>query len=247
MGARNGVMAVTMVEAGMTGVPDVLDGTHNLFVALSTKPDPEAMVAGLGSLFYVAESAIKTFSVGYPNQSALDALLQLRKQYGLTPANVQSILVKLPTDAIGIVGNSAMADVNCQHLVALALLKGAVSFNDSHDASLMKDPGRAGHPQERAAGGRRRADGSGGAARRHRAGDSWPTAARVEHHTRFPPGTKENPLSTEAVNAKTRDLMAPVLGAAKTERLIGQINEPGETRRHPAAAGQHHDLTPGRA
>jgi 2-methylcitrate dehydratase PrpD len=46
----------------------------------------------------------------------------------------------------------------------------------------------------------------------------------VEHHTRFPPGTKENPLSTEAVNAKTRDLMAPVLGAAKTERLIAQIN-----------------------
>jgi 2-methylcitrate dehydratase PrpD len=223
MGARNGVMAVTMVEAGMTGVPDVLDGTHNLFIALSTKPNPEAMVAGLGGLFYVGESAIKTFSVGYPNQSALDALLQLRKQYGLTAANVKSILVKLPTDAIGIVGSSAMADVNCQHLVALALLKGAVSFNDSHDASLMKDPAVLAI--------RRNVQLAGDAALMDPAAPrgaivqvTLADGRTVEHHTRFPPGTKENPLSTEAVNAKTRDLMAPVLGAAKTDRLIGQIN-----------------------
>jgi MmgE/PrpD C-terminal domain len=64
----------------------------------------------------------------------------LRKQYGLTPTNVRSILVKLPTDAMGIVGESAMPDVNCQHLIALALVKGAVSFADSHDAALMHDP-----------------------------------------------------------------------------------------------------------
>jgi len=30
--------------------------------------------------------------------------------------------------------------------------------------------------------------------------------------------------SSEAVNAKARDLMAPVLGADKTDRLIAQIN-----------------------
>ena len=46
MGARNGVMAVSMVQAGLTGVDDVLDGTHNKFIAtLSTKPQPEEMVA----------------------------------------------------------------------------------------------------------------------------------------------------------------------------------------------------------
>ncbi len=223
MGARNGVMAVTMVEAGMTGISDVLDGTHNLLIALSTQPQPAAMVDGLGSLFYVTESAIKTFSVGYPNQSALDALLALRKQYSLTPANVQSILVKLPTDAIGIVGNSAMADVSCQHLVSLALLKGAVSFNDSHDASLMKDP------QVLAI--RQKVQLTGDAALMDPAAPrgavvevTMTDGRKVEHHTRFPPGTKENPLSTEAVNAKVRDLMVPVLGTAKSDKLIAQLN-----------------------
>jgi hypothetical protein len=47
----------------------------------------------------------------------------------------------------------------------------------------------------------------------------------VSHFTKFPPGTKENPLSVEAVNAKARDLIAPVLGAEKTERLIERINK----------------------
>ena len=90
----------------------MLDGTHNLFIALSTEPKPEEMLAGLGSRFYVTETAIKTFSVGYPIQSPLDALLALRKEYGLTPDNVSSILVKLPTDAIGIVGDER--DARCQ-------------------------------------------------------------------------------------------------------------------------------------
>jgi 2-methylcitrate dehydratase PrpD len=47
---------------------------------------------------------------------------------------------------------------------------------------------------------------------------------KVEHLTKFPPGTKENPLSTEAVSAKTRDLIAPVLGSERADKLIEQIN-----------------------
>jgi 2-methylcitrate dehydratase PrpD len=223
MGARNGVTAVSMAEAGLTGVDDVLDGTHNLFIALSTDPKPEEMVAGLGSRFWVTETAIKTFSVGYPIQSPLDALLTLRKQHGLGPDNVRSILVKLPTDAMGIVGESAMPDVNAQHLVAVALVKGAVSFHDSHDVALMQDPQiQAQRAKVSLAGDKALMDPA--APRGAVVEVTLADGRKVEHHTRFPPGTKENPLATEAVNAKTRDLMAPVLGAEKTERLIEQIN-----------------------
>ena len=223
MGARNGVTAAGMVQAGLTGVEDVLDGRNNMFIALSSNPKPEAMLEGLGSRFYVTETAIKTFSVGYPIQSPLDALLTLRKQYGLTPDNVQHITVKVPADALHIVDNSAMPDVDCQHLVALALVKGAVSFTDSHDRALMQDPTIL----------RQRAKieliGDPGlvdpAAPRGGIVDVTMTDGKtVEHHTRFPPGTKENPLTTEAVNAKVRDLITPVLGASKADRLIERIN-----------------------
>lgn len=222
MGARNGATAVDMVQAGLTGVWDVLDGTHNLFIALSTRPQPEEMVKDLGTRYWVTETAIKTFSVGYPIQSPLDAFLTLRREHGLTPQNVRSIRVRVPSDAEGIVGDSAMPDVNCAHMVAVALVKGAVSFVDSHDAALMRDP----------------------ALMRERAkvtvepdaqlmDPAAPRGAVVEvvtidgqrfsHFTKYPPGTKENPLSAEQVAAKARDLMTPVLGREKTERLIERV------------------------
>jgi 2-methylcitrate dehydratase PrpD len=46
----------------------------------------------------------------------------------------------------------------------------------------------------------------------------------VSHFTRHAPGTRENPMDTEAVNAKARNLMAPVLGGEKTEALISSVN-----------------------
>jgi 2-methylcitrate dehydratase PrpD len=223
MGARNGVMAATMVEAGLTGVADVLDGTHNLFIALSTQPKPEEMVKDLGSHFYVTETAIKTFSVGYPNQSPLDALLKLRKENNLTPDNVQSILVKLPTDAIGIVSGSAMPDVDCQHLVALALVKGAVSFVDSHDQALMKDKTiLAQRAKVQVVAEQSLMDPA--APRGAIVEVTMTDGKKVDHFTKYPPGTKENPLSTEQVSAKTRDLMAPVIGRDKANKLIDQVN-----------------------
>jgi 2-methylcitrate dehydratase PrpD len=223
MVARNGVTAVGMVQAGLTGVDDVLDGTHNLFIALSTDPKPEQMLAGLGTRFYVTETAIKTYSVGYPIQSPLDALLTLRKQYALTPGNVRSIVVRLPTDAIGIVGESAMPDVNCRHLVAMALVKGTVSFVDSHDPALMHDPElMAQSAKVTVTPDQTLMD---PAAPRGAIVEVTMTDGRkVDHFTRFPPGTPQNPLTTDAVSAKARDLMAPVLGPEKSERLIAGIN-----------------------
>ena len=46
----------------------------------------------------------------------------------------------------------------------------------------------------------------------------------VSHFTRHAPGTKENPMDTESVNEKARLLMAPVLGAERTEEVIRRVN-----------------------
>src|SRR5262249_48498822 len=122
MGARNGVTAAIMVQLGFSGVWDVLDGEHNALIALSTDPQPEEMVAGLGSRFFVTETAIKPFSVGYPIQAPLDAFLNLRREHGLGVDNVERIVVKLPEDGGRIVNDRSMPDVHCQHIIALALL-----------------------------------------------------------------------------------------------------------------------------
>jgi 2-methylcitrate dehydratase PrpD len=59
----------------------------------------------------------------------------------------------------------------------------------------------------------------------------------LQHFTKFPPGTKENPVSTEALNAKVRDLIAPVLGPVRAAKLIEQVNNLEDVR-------DVHDLRP---
>nr|TFG53971.1 MAG: MmgE/PrpD family protein [Hyphomicrobiales bacterium] len=223
MGARNGVSAVTMVQAGFTGILDVLDGRHNMFLALSTESKPEEMVADLGRVFYVTETAIKTFSVGYPIQSALDGLLTLRREHNLTADNVRHILLRLPTDGANIVDNSAMADVNLQHLISLALLKGNVTFIDSHNQALMEDPVL----QEIRSRVALIADDSlvvPEAPRSAFVEITLNNGSKVSKFTPHAPGTKERPLDSAGVSAKVRDLMTPVLGMQKTEALIARVN-----------------------
>jgi 2-methylcitrate dehydratase PrpD len=223
MGARNGVTAAIMVQMGFTGVHDVLDGEHNALIALSANPAPEEMVAGLGTRFIVTETAIKPYSVGYPIQAPLDAFLTLRRQHGLTPEKVDRIVVRLPEDGARIVNDRAMPDVNCQHVISMALVDGDVSFDDSHSYARMKDPAVLAVKQ-----------------RVELVADATlmdPAAPRsglvevtlrdgrsVRHFTPHAPGTKENPMDTEAVSAKARRLMQPVLGDARTEMVIERVN-----------------------
>ena len=223
MGARNGVTAAIMVQTGFTGVWDALDGEHNALEALSTEPRPEEMVTGLGSRFIVTETAIKPFSVGYPIQAPLDAFLRLRREHGLTVNNVERIIVRLPEDGARIVNNRSMPDVNCQHIIAVALVDGTVSFSDSHSYERMADPQvRAVKERVQLVADRALMDPA--APRSGFVEVTLRDGRTVSHFTRHAPGTKENPLDTEGVNAKARLLMAPVLGAEPTEEIIRRVN-----------------------
>jgi len=147
-------------------------------------------------------------SVGYPIQAPLDAFLTLHREHGLNVDTVKSIVVRLPEDGARVVNDRSMPDVNCQHIIAVALVKGRVSFEDSHSYEQMKDP------EIRAAKDRVQLIPDPGLM-----DPAAPRSGRVEVT-----GTKENPLDTESVNAKARLLMEPVLGASKTEEVIRQVN-----------------------
>ena len=223
MGARNGVTAALMVQSGFTGVDEVLDGEHNMIDALSMEPRPEQMIAGLGSRFFVTETAIKTFSVGYPIQAPLDALLTLRRQHGLTADNVTRIVARLPEDGARIVNDSAMPDVNCQYILAVGLIDGALSFTDSHSHERMKDP-RVLAVKQRIELVADRALMDPDAPRSGRVEVTLRDGRQVSHFTRFAPGTRENPLDAEGVNAKVRDLMVPVVGVRRADEIIRSVH-----------------------
>jgi len=187
------------------------------------------LVAGLGSRYFIAETAIKTFSVGYPIQSALDAFFTLRRENGLRVDNVQRIVVRLPEDGAHIVDNSAMPDVNCEYIIAVALMDGSLSFSASHSRERMSDPQvQAVKERVHLVSDRKLVDPA--APRSGLLEVTLMDGRTVSHFTKFPPGTKENPLSTDGVNAKVRDLMSPVLGADRAEQLIERVDALEEVR-----------------
>jgi 2-methylcitrate dehydratase PrpD len=229
MGARNGVTAALMVQLGFTGVSDVLDGEHNALQALSVDPKPEEMVAALGSRFFVTETAIKPYSVGYPIQAPLDAFLTLVREHALNESNVESIVVRLPEDGARVVNNRSMPDICCQHIIALALVDGGVSFEDSHSYERMADP-KVRSVRDRVALIADRALMDPAAPRSGRVEVKLRDGRTVSRFTRHAPGTKENPMDTDSVNHKARLLMAPVLGDVRTKEVIRRVNALEELR-----------------
>jgi len=223
MGARNGVTAAIMAQMGFSGVWDVFDCEHNVLQALSAANSPEEMVAELGSRYFVTETAIKPFSTGYPIQAPLDAFLRLYREHGLSIANVERIMVSVPQESFAIVNDTPMPERNCQHIISLALVKGAVSFDDSHSYAQMKDPKvLEAKSRVKLVADAKLTDPA--APRSGRVDVTLRDGRTVSHFTPHAPGTKENPMTTEAVNAKARDLMEPVLGTKPAEELIRRVN-----------------------
>jgi hypothetical protein len=137
--------------------------------------------------------------------------------------NVERIVVRLPEDGARVVDNRSMPDVNCQHMMAVALVDGTVSFSASHSYERMSDPQvRAVKERVQLIADRGLMDPA--APRSGLVEVTLRDGRTVSHFTRHAPGTKENPLDTDGVNAKALGLMAPVLGAARTAALIQRVN-----------------------
>jgi len=222
MGARNGVAAATMVAAGFTAVDDPFSGTHNLFTALAATAAPEELVAGLGSRFEITRASIKKWCVGSPIQAALDALALLIAAHRLRADDVRRVIVDMPDDRLPIVDNRTIPDICLQHLLALTLLDGTLTFASAHDHARMADPAvlavrsritavpstelTAAVPARQAIVAIETMDGR-----------------ALRHRTIAVRGTPENPMDAGEVEAKARDLMAPVIGAERAERLIAAV------------------------
>ncbi|MEX2563217.1 MAG: MmgE/PrpD family protein, partial [Nitriliruptoraceae bacterium] len=140
MPASNGVLAASMVAAGFTGVDDPLDGTGNLLDILSENPDRSQLSADLGERYEIMGANIKKWPVGSPIQAALDSTLELITEHGIGPDDVEAVTVRLPSIESGVVDNRSMPDIWLQHMVALMLVDGGVTFASSQDYGRIEDP-----------------------------------------------------------------------------------------------------------
>lgn len=222
MTARSGVTSALLVQAGWTGVDDILSGKDNFFAAYNPHADPAGLIDKLGERYEVTRTNIKKWPVGSPIQAALDAIVALRRQHPFDSAQVQHVSVRLATDEAAIVNNREIPDICLQHMIAVMLLDKTVTFASAHDNGRMKD---ATTLRERAKvqlipdAELERVMPLRVAIVDVALADGTHLTQRVDNVR----GTPENPMTRDEVIAKASDLITPVLGSAKCSSLIDKI------------------------
>jgi 2-methylcitrate dehydratase PrpD len=222
MPARNGVAAATMVAHGFTGVEDVFSGERGFFVAYGRKPDPSELTRGLGAVYEIMNTNIKRWSVGSPIQAPLDSLDELIREHHIQPEDVDKLVVRVARQGANTVDNRDMPDICMQHICAVMLVDGKVSFESSHNKARMRDP-KVLALRKRI---ELRGDDALSAVMPSRQGIVEITlrdGRKLKHHTKTVRGTAENPMSRTEVDEKSHDLMAPILGGVRARRLCDAI------------------------
>jgi 2-methylcitrate dehydratase PrpD len=215
MPARNAIEAVEMVAAGFTGVNDVFTGAQNFFIAFGQEPRPELLVDALGKRYEILQTTIKKWTVGSPAQSVLDAVQILVKENDVSQLGILEVVIRMAPLELDTVNDRAMPDISLQHLVALLLLDGDLTFDSSHDDRRMRDPAAVAIKQKI----KLVPDPSREPRRAHVT--MTMCDGRVLSHQAGPVrGSPENPMTNEEVTHKALGLMAPVLGATRARELI---------------------------
>ena len=114
-----------------------------------------------------------------------------------------------------------MASINIQHLMAMMLIDGEITFASAHDNGRVGDPVVLGLKKRIALA---------GSAELSRAKTTQAvveiimrSGERFRYHTRAVRGSATNPMKRDEVALKSRDLLVPILGFRRTEALIDTI------------------------
>jgi 2-methylcitrate dehydratase PrpD len=222
MPARSGVTSALLVQAGGTGVEDILSGADNFLDGFRPMNPPETLIDGLGTRYEVMRTDIKKWTVGSPIQAPLDALYNLHQKNKIDPDQVQKIVVRLAPHEASVVDNREIPDINLQYMMAVMLMDKTASFKAAHDEARMRD---AATLRQRAKVSIMGDDELEKLLPRRAAivevtlNDGKVLSERVDTVR----GTSANPMPREEVIEKARDLIVPVLGAGKFQMLTAAV------------------------
>ena len=220
MGAKNAITATLLCASGWTGLEEALEGKHALFETLGQA----GTARGIEVPFVLGEeilgSNIKKWCVGSPVQAPLDCIEALIAQ--MPPAeHIKSISIQVRTDEAYIVNNRDMPNLCLQHLIALYVVDRKLSFESVHDVTRMNEPAiRAVRQRVELI----PSDALLKAGGRQAILDVVCTDGSILHkHVQHVRGTWGDPMPRSEVDAKARDLIAPIIGKDAMEHLLNGL------------------------
>lgn len=226
VGARNGIEAALLVESGFTGVRDCFDNPDGFMNQASFKGadhNPYYLIEDLGVRSELHQTAYKRYPVGGPTQPAVAGILELLPK--TSPSTLQSIDIEMPGrwDAFR---NAEMPALNLRYLAAVILLDGRLDLvaaqsrerfaNDTAVHALMEKVDVRHDPAQETAAGEVRTESA-------RVIVQDAVSGRHEVYVPFVRGFPSHPMNRQDVLDKARELMGPVLGASRADRVVSAV------------------------
>ncbi|MCC6318913.1 MAG: MmgE/PrpD family protein [Gemmatimonadaceae bacterium] len=234
----NGILAADLARAGFTGASRILEGPRGFMRATTASHDASRVTDALGERWTIAENCYKMHSCCGHTHSAIDVAQEVRRAYGWREEHdvlraVASVEVETYAPGLAIVGNDRptsayQAKFSLAYCVAAALLEGRVGLvqfsDDRFDGRGVRQASIATLLP------RIRVRATDELTARYPA--AWGTrltvlltgGERVVREADYPLGNPENPVSTDALVAKLRELVTPRWGSDVAARAVATVD-----------------------
>jgi 2-methylcitrate dehydratase PrpD len=217
--AQNGLTAALLAAQNYTADDAALEGKDGWAQALSRAVNWREVTDGLGSRFEAALNTYKPFACGIVTHPAIDAAIQLRNEYKLSPGDITGIELRANPLVLSLTGKTEPSTglegkFSIYHCIAAGLIYGAAGERQFQDA-VVRDPAVIAlrrkvvvHPDPNV--------GTAQCDLLVRLKDGRILSRHIEHAV----GSLEKPMSDAALEAKFLDLADGILPPAQARALI---------------------------
>jgi 2-methylcitrate dehydratase PrpD len=227
--ARNGIVAARLAREGFTASESALDGKQG-FVAAFGGNAPDAALEKLGQRWQLVESgiAVKPYPSCALTHSAVETIIELRRQHGLRPSDVAGIDIGVSRITVDVLGYPAPATAlerkfSMPFCAATALVDGNLEFRSFQDGEVRDADVRALMPSVTMT-----VDESLPGGLNEHAWSRVTVRLRDGRVLTAPPrgasGHPDRPLSTQALHDKFLACASPVIGGPEAEAVAEQID-----------------------
>lgn len=219
--ARNGLASALLAERDFTSSERGIEAPRGFAHVTSTRFDPSTITDALGERFELTRNMYKPYPCGLVIHAVIDGCLELRQMHALRAEAIERVQLSVHPMVLELTGKRTPqtgleGKFSVYHAAAVALARGAAGESQFSDEAVrdpevvalrervqaVVDPGVTSYLEARVTIGLR-------------------NGTVLERHVPHALGTLARPMSDADLEAKFRDLVAPVLPAARVEELIG--------------------------
>lgn len=216
---QTGLRAALLAQRGFTGGDHALEGHNGYLDVFSTNANVPALTGNLGTTFEILQNTYKMHPGGIVIHPILDGCLVLLREHGLAPAQIAHIDVHCSPNAMALCNRPHPRDefeahVSMHHWVSGTLHRGHTGVDIMseacvHDAAIAAFQDRIQAVEDKSL----HTDAARLEVRLH---DGKRITVRIDHCV----GSADNPMSDAQLDAKFAAQAEPVIGKARTARLI---------------------------